>query len=435
MYKKILLFILCVILFTTSFSQNNSISKETQEEFVQRQKDLIFERNKQARENFLANLDKINSDSVFVLNISQLAFREFPDIERFTNITKIIAWHNQLVYVNIKRKNLKSVTSINFSGNDIKNIKIGYAPSLERINFVGNNISKLPVRLVFSRKLESILLNDCHIVRLPWWLKYKKSITEMCFSGEEFLIDSKNFRRMRNLTLLQIIGHPMDSLPDELCEMVNLEKLVVARTRLKIIPKDFDKLKNLKVIIFYEDDFDEIPKSCFNLPRLKHLDFYFNNISYIPNEIENCDSLQELFLSFNKISVLPDAISKMHNLNSLYIHHNNIEFVPDWINNMDSLKILDMGYNDISELPSLSKLYKLQSIDFQENNIETFPTEWFLLPKLNVIYMFNNPLKFSKEEHLLFTEGKNSFNKDKGHLFYGDNDGAVSNMKTIKTKG
>ena len=379
--------------------------------------EAAFNRNIEARANFMLSLDSIASDSAFVFDIRGLFFREMPDIRRFTNIIEINAERNQLTKFRIKSRNLKHIKTINISGNNISDLKIGKAPKLEKIDFGRNPISKIPFGIFRSRKIDELSLNSCNVKKLPWWLPFKKKIRQLYVYNNPLAISNKNIRRMRNLTHLQMSILPGDSISSYFSRLTNLKKLVFYKSKINSLPDNFWQLNNLEVFILYDNEFDEIPEVCFKLPRLHHLDFYYNNVKYIPMGIMQCDSLEELYLSYNQISVIPDALKEMKNLKKLYIHHNNIEEVPKWINSMPQLEVLDMGYNQINELPSFSNLINLHTVDFQSNELTEFPFEWYNLPSLNRIFLFDNPWKLTSKEYKKVMEMKELLKQQGGELF------------------
>ena len=91
--------------------------------------------------------------------------------------------------------------------------------------------------------------------------------------------------------------------------------------------------------------------------------------------------------------------------------------VPKWFNTMSQLQVIDMGYNQIRELPSFSKLVNLHTVDFQSNNLSEFPFEWYDLPSLNRIFLFDNPWKLTSKEYDRMLKMKDLMKLKGGELF------------------
>ena len=78
MKKKLLLTFLSLIILSASFAQNNIISKDSMAYYMQMQDDIFYKRHQQAREAFLIDLDKIDSDSAFVLKYKSISISRIP---------------------------------------------------------------------------------------------------------------------------------------------------------------------------------------------------------------------------------------------------------------------------------------------------------------------------------------------------------------------
>ncbi|RUA30600.1 MAG: hypothetical protein DSY76_02400 [Bacteroidetes bacterium] len=369
-----------------------------------------------ARSKFLKNLDTYPSDSAFKLDISNMGFDVFPDISRFTNITYIQASGNNLRDIRLSSKNIKHLEVLDIRENNIETLHIGKAPNLKNAYLAANPLKRIPFSFVFNKKLEMIDISKTQISLLPWWLKYKKNITELIINGGIFEINNRNNRRMRQLKTLTLAHLKVDSLPNSFSKLHKLERLTIAYTHLHSLPDNFYKLKNLNTLILYSDAFHNIPTICYKLPKLKHLDFYFNSIRTIPNGIQQLENLEYLYLSFNQISILPPDIQNIKRLKYLYLHHNNIENTPQWLGQLDSLEILDMGFNDIDTLTDLSNLKNLAEVDFQNNQLNHFPFQLLELPKTRLIYLSNNPFVMNYSEQQKLKRLSKEFAKRGGHL-------------------
>lgn len=421
MTYRIFLSFLLVLLNTYCAISQISNSKQGYAKYLNKNSELlldsVFDINAEKRKNFLLSLGTMASDSIFDFDIKGMAFREFPDISRFTNIKSINAEHNQLEEVVIRGKFINTIEYINLNNNKLQKIRVGRSKSIKRIDFDNNPIEKMPFAIVWSKGISNISFNNCNLKKLPWWLKYKKNISQLYVYNNYIKLTKSNVRRMRNITHLHISVCKNDSIPEYFSNLRELKKLVIYKSKINNLPSNFGKLVNLEVLILYENSFDEIPSVCFELPNLRHLDFYYNKVKFIPMDIIKCKNLEELYLSHNQIAVLPHSLSSMKKLKRLYIHHNNIEEVPLWVNDMNQLEVLDMGYNQITELPSFSKLINLHTVDFQSNMISEFPFQWFNLPSLNRVFLFDNPWKLTKNEYEEVLKKKEMIKENGGELF------------------
>jgi Leucine-rich repeat (LRR) protein len=163
-------------------------------------------------------------------------------------------------------------------------------------------------------------------------------------------------------------------------------------------------LQNLESILFYKNNFDTIPADIFELASLTELDFYYNSIEEIPAEIDRLEKLKMLYISYNQISVIPESLKDISSLQKLYIHHNQLIGLPPWIVNFKNLEILDVGYNKLAVLPDFSPAISLTEVDVQSNNLSEVPWSILNLPKLDRVFLKDNPFELSEEESIEFKE-------------------------------
>ena len=96
---------------------------------------------------------------------------------------------------------------------------------------------------------------------------------------------------------------------------------------------------------------DSIPQEICNLVNLRYLNLSQNNLTgVIPPEIGNLMNLEVLNLSQNNLTgVIPPEIGNLLNLKSLHLQENQlIEEIPDEIGNLDSLNLLFLYQNQLS---------------------------------------------------------------------------------------
>jgi len=185
---------------------------------------------------------KVSEKNEKSIDISNMGFDVFPDISRFTNITYIQASGNNLREIKLSSKNIKHLEVLDIRENNIETLHIGKAPNLKNAYLAANPLKRIPFSFVFNKKLEMIEISKTQISLLPWWLKYKKNITELIINGGIFEISSRNSRRMRQLKTLTLAHLIIDSLPNNFSKLHKLERLTIAYTHLHSLPDIFYKL-------------------------------------------------------------------------------------------------------------------------------------------------------------------------------------------------
>lgn len=124
----------------------------------------------------------------------------------------------------------------------------------------------------------------------------------------------KEINTFKNLKYLSFRGLPLESLPDEIGDLTDLEELNLEFTRLEILPATIGKLKKLKI-----------------------LTLYYSKLTELPDEIGNLTSLEELDLGDNLILKLPSSIGKLRNLKKLVLRRNPLQNIPKEILDLEIL--------------------------------------------------------------------------------------------------
>eukprot|EP00035_Acanthoeca_spectabilis_P004460 m.103705 g.103705 ORF g.103705 m.103705 type:complete len:243 (-) comp12586_c0_seq1:7151-7879(-) len=93
-------------------------------------------------------------------------------------------------------------------------------------------------------------------------------------------------------------------------------------------------------------------------------------------------------------SIPPEVKSKVDpaRLRTLSVAGNTIEVLPDWLPTFTALKTLDLERNHISNLPDLSPLMKLETLNLKHNRLTTVPRCVFNLKSLKTLSLSDNRL-------------------------------------------
>ncbi len=202
----------------------------------------------------------------------------------------------------------------------------------------------------------------------------------------------------------------LDSLPESIGEMQNLEELDLSLLDLKKLPDSFKYLTKLKKLNLGYNDFEAFPSQIFALENLEELNLELSLIKHIPDDIRKLTKLKVLILDDNYFEGFPVAVTHLANLEELSITSSNISFLPDEIANLQGLKRVNLSSfwsykhkNTISDISNLAKLPNLQSLDLEWNKVAQVPEEFCELKNLQKLNLLNNPL-------IAFPETLNSCN-------------------------
>jgi len=143
-----------------------------------------------------------------------------------------------------------------------------------------------------------------------------------------------------NIKVLKLYGNRFDSLPSNIAEFKNLEKLYVGKNDLKYLPASIGELKKLKI-----------------------LSLTANKIDSLPLEIGEMEVLEQLWLGQNHLKVLPASLGQLKNLKNLYVQYNWLDSIPESIGDCEALEFVNLNRNNLQRIPeSLGKIKGLKEL-------------------------------------------------------------------------
>lgn len=143
-----------------------------------------------------------------------------------------------------------------------------------------------------------------------------------------------------DLKVLRLYGNHIDSIPDRISELVNLEKLYLGRNDLKYLPASIGKLTNLKIISLQYNELDSLPDEIGDLISLEQLLLNQNNLTSLPEKLGNLKNLEMLQVKFNQLDSLPNSIGDCERLKFIYLNRNNLRTLPSSMAKLSQLKEL-----------------------------------------------------------------------------------------------
>ncbi len=165
--------------------------------------------------------------------------------------------------------------------------------------------------------------------------------------GEQGLVDN-------GTTTLDFSDGQLDFFPLAICEIKNLETLILEKNILNSVPDEIEKLTNLKHLNLRATNIEKLPD---NIGRLKNLEIlnlnYCSELKHIPESFGELENLKKLSLSQFSGS-LPDSVSNLK-LDELVILHAHIIVegkiigLPEWVFKFRNLKRLCYKIDDMNE--------------------------------------------------------------------------------------
>ncbi len=126
-------------------------------------------------------------------------------------------------------------------------------------------------------------------------------------------------------------------------------KLNLSRKKLDSLPNNLFQLKNLEYLDLSKNRLDHIPKELKALQNLEHINLSKNNFTDFPKIITELSQLQEIIINNNKITSIPKQIKYLNSLVKLDMWSNELIEVPDEIGQLTSLKEVDLRVIQFSD--------------------------------------------------------------------------------------
>jgi Leucine-rich repeat (LRR) protein len=212
----------------------------------------------------------------------------------------------------------------------------------------------------------------------------------------------KNAKTAQKLSLDQVKDLDISKIGN----LKQLEELQVTRCGLSNLPGSFKKLENLSLLNLSDNQLSLLPKEIVEFQKLKILNINSNKFTLLPAELGELSQLQELYLSNNQLTELPENLSKLKNLHILSLTGNNFDKgLPSVIQKMQSIKVLEFTLlaNMSKAFNNLTALSELQQLRLVCNyNAESLPLEITKLKSLQQIKLTATPNSFYWEKSLTF---------------------------------
>lgn len=402
-------------------------------------------------------LNQIGNNLVFI-DVSRNKLSNWPDaIEKQNriifvyltgnNLSRIITRLPTLKVVTVNQNNIKDVAftekckpvKVNISHNKL-HILDGLFDGLinAKIIDLGNNlITSIPNNIKVLQKLERFNIGGNEAKKIPECigdLKNLKSLTANLMKLEDLPLSLSKLE----LDEINLSNNLFESIPDVLCKISSLKKLIIQKCRLKIdLPVELKKLnslleldlslnylnkislenlppslivllaksnrikqiiginghQHLEVLDMRSNKLKELPKEMFPLPNLRVLNLTGNKIRELPLEFCSLASLKTLNFSRNPLTVLPQNFGQLNNLVDVNFFGNQIESLPSSIGGLEQLRSLSLVNNSLKEIPKeIGYLKHLRNLSVRKNKLSRIPLELAYLDNLEALNFDNNPL-------------------------------------------
>ncbi len=213
-------------------------------------------------------------------------------------------------------------------------------------------------------KLTILKFSDKNINSLPENMDLLTDLEELDISSNNFTKIPAVIFKISSLQKLIISKNSISNMPPSISQLINLTSIKAAENKLSEIPKEVGNLKKIRILDFSKNKISSIPESIGELnAALYDLNVSENQITELPNTLGNCTKITQLNLAYNNLNIIPENIGNLKKMKIFKLNNNNLKTVPSGIGNMQKLKKLWIENNQIEYLPkSLIKLNDLKEL-------------------------------------------------------------------------
>lgn len=378
------------------------------------------------------------------LSEKDATFHSFTDHSGLTKLQKVnhvdLSGRNLLTIPISLYSKAGDIMALNLSRNlslDLPRDFIQLCQNLRDIKFNNNEARKLPPSLSRANKLTYLDVSNNRLDSLDQAeLGGLTGLIKLDLSNNRLKHLPPYFGAFRALRTLNISSNFLDtfpvflcdlaclvdidasfnaigSLPDEIGNLKNLEKLVITNNRLAgLLPGTFNQLHSLRELDIKYNAITGIDVIA-ELPKLEILSADHNHISHFGGGFETIrrlklnanpitrfeiktmtPTLKDLNLSNAQLASIDESFNNMPNLERLVLDRNYFVSLPNQLGNLRRLETFSIANNVIAELPpEIGCLTELRVLDVRGNNIRKLPMEIWYANKLETLNASSNVLE------------------------------------------
>eukprot|EP00996_Jenningsia_fusiforme_P000086 NODE_1050_length_1740_cov_26.256653_g927_i0.p1 GENE.NODE_1050_length_1740_cov_26.256653_g927_i0~~NODE_1050_length_1740_cov_26.256653_g927_i0.p1 ORF type:complete len:503 (-),score=96.95 NODE_1050_length_1740_cov_26.256653_g927_i0:132-1640(-) len=204
--------------------------------------------------------------------------------------------------------------------------------------------------------------------------------------------------------------YPLQKLKDALQEL-DLSRCKLSSSRLDL--HVLYTLTNLRKLNLMSNELESLPEGIRQLEQLELLGLKSNRLRRLPNDLGGLRRLVALFLTDNSLLELPESIGNLKSLRKLQASNNQLQSLPETMRQLDQLELLRVPVNHIGGGVGLRAISapKLKWLSFASNPA-------FLTPEAATAAL--NALPIATADELVYEQDGNLSNADFGGASGGD---------------
>ncbi|CAH1249875.1 ERBIN [Branchiostoma lanceolatum] len=247
--------------------------------------------------------------------------------------------------------------------------------------------------------LLTIGLSGKELTSVPAEVFDAKDVERLVLSDNRLTSIPEEIGQLQKLRELKLNDNLLTHLPQAIATLPNLEFIDLTRNSLETLPDGFSRLQ-LQVLHLHDNRFAEIPEEVFLLPQLQVLSVGGNPIKRLPDRIAQLTGLDALYINRCQFDEFPIQVLQLEGLETLHVRfwagkRNPSPVVPEDIGRLKNLVELDLESNDLESLPDgLGELSNIRKLDLSNNRISRLPLTLSRLAGLKEMDVSENPLTY-----------------------------------------
>jgi internalin A len=199
---------------------------------------------------------------------------------------------------------------------------------------------------------------------------------------------SKKILKLTHLQELDMRGTSLEAFPTELMELPLLTNLLIGSSELTSLPAKLNRWQTLTYL--HVAECNQLSKLLGIPPNLTYLHIGGTALNKIPSIVFTLN-LHKIVLNDLKLTKLPEELFNMHSLGHLFIGDNELTHLPKNISNLYNLRTIAAYGNHLTALPeSIGELQYLKSLDLSRNSLSDLPNTLSNLKRLEELEFGNN---------------------------------------------
>lgn len=288
-------------------------------------------------------------------------------------------------------------------------------PNLLRLNVEDNALKELPANLADFPRLRELNWTGNPMTEFPAVLA-RLPLVGNCTLDMKHMADLSALALCGQFRQLEVYGHRLRKLPEEVCALGALEELIVKDSKLRQLPEALSGLRQLRRLSLTDVKLAEFPVVLGNLKALQALEVARFGGAELPAELGTLPELKELVLRGPELVAwpahccglgelesldlrqarlqdLPDAFVRLISLKSLHLDHSPLGRMPEVLFHMRWLEMLSLHNVGLPEIPArIADLQRLRYLDLSGNPFKHIPEALHVLEALEVLNLSNTQL-------------------------------------------